>query len=89
MYEKKWLALEQAIYKMSGFPAARFQLKNRGLIQRGHYADIVIFDPQQICDNATFDQPRQEPSGIEYVMVNGQFVIFEGAIRSGCPGRLL
>lgn len=86
---KAWLNMETAIYKMSGFPAERFNIKKRGVLVEGNYADIVIFDPAKIMDMATFDAPRQDPIGIEYVFVNGQPVLSEGMIQPGLFGRVL
>jgi N-acyl-D-amino-acid deacylase len=65
------LALEQAIYKMSGMSAERFRLPERGRLCAGHFADIVVFDPQHVRDLAAFDQPKQFSEGIEQVWVNG------------------
>ncbi|WP_164821491.1 N-acyl-D-amino-acid deacylase family protein [Paenibacillus koleovorans] len=87
--EHKWISLEQAIYKMSGFPARQFKIKNRGTLIENHYADIVIFDPETINGNASFEHPRQDPSGIEYVLVNGKVIIHNNEISSGLYGRIL
>ncbi|MED4018516.1 D-aminoacylase [Sutcliffiella cohnii] len=70
--ELKILTLEEAIHHMTGSPAQLLRLKNRGLIKEGYYADIVIFDPETVSDQATFSDPLQEPIGIEYVLVNGE-----------------
>jgi N-acyl-D-amino-acid deacylase len=64
--------IETAIHKMTGLPARVFNLKRRGTLQAGHYADLVVFDPQRIIDKATYDAPRQPAVGIEKVFVNGQ-----------------
>ncbi|MFC5651097.1 amidohydrolase family protein [Paenibacillus solisilvae] len=87
--DNKWLTLEQAIYKMSGFPAKRFNIKSRGILMEGNYADIVVFDPSEIEGTATFEQPRSEPKGIHHVMVNGHFVISDGIVKDGNYGRIL
>jgi N-acyl-D-amino-acid deacylase len=87
--EKKVLTLEQAINKMTGLPARKLQLKNRGLLQKGYLADIVVFDEHQITDTATFENPHQYPKGIHYVLVNGQRVIANGEHTGRLPGKIL
>ncbi|MBY8999069.1 MAG: amidohydrolase family protein, partial [Candidatus Thorarchaeota archaeon] len=67
--EKGLLSLEEAIYKMTGFPAERLKLEDRGTLQESNWADIVIFDPDTIIDNATFLEPHQFPTGIHHVIV--------------------
>ena len=69
------LSLEQMVQRMTENPARRFGLTGRGVIRRGHFADIVIFDPDHIMDNATYDDPCQYPSGIPFVLVNGQVAV--------------
>jgi N-acyl-D-amino-acid deacylase len=69
--EEKLFALPQAIYKMTGLPAQRFGLSQRGLIRQGYYADLVLFDAENIRDRATFADPIQPARGIEAVWVNG------------------
>ena len=76
--EKQVLQLEEAIHKITGLPAQRMGLQDRGLIKEGYYADIVIFDPQTVAAQSTFQDPHQYPTGINYVFVNGQKVV-EGA----------
>ena len=83
------LTLEGAIYKMTGFPAKRLCMKNRGLIRKGYIADLTIFDPKTVIDNATFDNPHQYPSGIPYVFVSGKPVIDNGVHSNKTPGRVL
>ncbi|HEV2133234.1 MAG TPA: D-aminoacylase [Terracidiphilus sp.] len=69
--EERLIPLPQAIYKMTGLPAQRFGLPQRGLIREGYFADLVLFDPETICDTATFSDPIQPARGIEAVWVNG------------------
>lgn len=83
------LKLEEAIYKMTGFPAKRFGIKQRGLIKEGYYADIVIFDPEKINDRATFEVPFHFPDGISLVLINGMAVVEEGRVKDVLPGRVL
>ena len=87
--EEGWLRLEDAIRRMSGFPAVRFGLDDRGLLRKGMAADLVVFDPQTVQARATFEEPRLPPVGIEYVFVNGVPVIAKGAVTENRPGRVL
>lgn len=87
--ELRLLTLEQAIHKMTGMPAKRVGLADRGLLREGLFADIVIFDPQRVIDKATFEAPNQYPEGIPFVMVNGQFTVDEGKRTPALPGRPL
>ncbi|WP_066299978.1 N-acyl-D-amino-acid deacylase family protein [Bacillus sp. FJAT-29937] len=87
--EKQALTLEQAIRKMTGAPAQLLRLKNRGLLKEGYAADIVIFDPENIQDNATYEDPLQEPSGIHYVFVNGELAVENGEFLGVTEGQVL
>ena len=73
--DEKLLSLEDAVYKMTGLPAKKFNLNDRGTIETGKVADLVIFDPETIEDLATYDNPRVYPKGIKHVVVNGNFVV--------------
>lgn len=73
--DKKLLSLEYAINKMTLAPAKRIGINNRGIIQKGAYADIVVFDFNKIKDTSTYREPYQYPEGIEYVLVNGKIII--------------
>jgi N-acyl-D-amino-acid deacylase len=86
--EKKLLTIEEAIHKASGEAAERFHLPNRGLIQPGYWADVVIFDSNTIADTATYDLPFGEPSGIDYVIVNGRVAVDHGAMTSQKPAGM-
>ena len=83
------LTLEQAVHKMTGQPAARVGLRDRGLLRAGAYADITVFDPARVRDLATFDRPNQYPEGIRYVLVNGQLEVDEGTRTPANAGRPL
>jgi len=85
--ERKVLRLEDAIRKMTSLPAQRFSLYDRGCIEEGKWADIVIFNENKIVD-ATFENSKQYPTGIPYVMVNGEFVIKDNKFTGNLPGRL-
>jgi N-acyl-D-amino-acid deacylase len=83
------VTLEEAIHKMTGLPAARLGLSDRGLVRAGAHADLVVFDPATIGDRATFDSPHQYATGIEHVLVNGVPVVEGGEHTGALPGRVL
>ena len=87
--ELKSISLEQAIYKASTFPAERFALADRGTIAVGKIADLVIFDPATISDQATYTNPQVYPAGIAAVIVSGQPVVMDGQLQPHLPGRLI
>ena len=74
---------------MTGFPAWRLNLKQRGIIKENYHADITIFNPQTIIDKATFENPHQYAQGIEFVIVNGQLVVDNGIHKKITPGKVL
>jgi N-acyl-D-amino-acid deacylase len=83
------LSLQEAVRKMTTAPAQRLGLKDRGLLRVGFKADLVVFDPGKVKDEATFVDPHRFASGIPYVMVNGEFVV-DGREHTGAlPGRAL
>lgn len=87
---KRVLTLEDAVYKLSGFPAARFKLRSRGAVRAGYYADLVIFDADTIADRATFDHPHRLATGVSHVIVNGQPILLAGEpVEGKTPGRYL
>ncbi len=81
------LSLEEAMRKMTGAAAARLGLTQRGTIRDGAYADLVVFDPATVRSNATYDEPRQFPTGIDHVIVNGILVVDAGEHTGATPGR--
>ncbi len=83
------LSLEEAIYKMTGLPAARLKLTDRGVLQPGAYADIVVFDFGTIEDCATFANPHCLSSGVRYLLVNGRWTIYEGEYTGARAGKVL
>ena len=83
------LGLEECVAHLTGNAARRLRLRDRGLIRRGYAADLVLFDPGTVHDEATYEQPRQQAKGIEYVFVNGVAVIAEGRHTGALPGRAL
>ncbi len=87
--EKRVISLEQAIHKMTGLPAEKLGLKDRGRINIGMAADLVVFDPDTVQDVATFDTPHEYPRGIVHVIVNGRAVILDGKHTGALPGKKL
>ena len=87
--EEKVLRLEDAVRKFSSLPAQRMRLGDRGVLKAGAWADVVIFDPAQVRDRATFDQPNQLSEGMRWVLVNGVPVIAEGKATGALPGKVL
>jgi N-acyl-D-amino-acid deacylase len=83
------VTLEQAIWKMSGLPASRYGLRDRGRIEVGRAADLVIFDPATVADRATYAEPRLVPVGIDRVIVNGVTAARDGRATGLRPGRVL
>jgi N-acyl-D-amino-acid deacylase len=83
------LSVEEAVRKMTSLPASKLRLKGKGVIAENYDADITIFDPDTIIDNATYENPRQFSSGIEWVIVNGQVVVEEGEHTNATPGRTI
>ncbi|HJW21340.1 MAG TPA: amidohydrolase family protein [Candidatus Limnocylindrales bacterium] len=83
------LTLEDAVARMTSMPAARLGLKDRGRIADGFVADLVVFDPATVRANATYDEPRQFPTGIDHVLVNGVPVVDGGTHTGALPGRAL
>ncbi|HVG96921.1 MAG TPA: D-aminoacylase [Chloroflexota bacterium] len=87
--EGGWLRLEEAIKKMTAMPAAKFGLRDRGLLRPGLAADVVVFDAETVADNASFERPAVYPSGIEHVFVNGTAAVRDGALRRARTGVVL
>ncbi|RLI10540.1 aminoacylase [Candidatus Bathyarchaeota archaeon] len=83
------LRLEEAVRKMTSFPAQRFGILDRGLIRPGMWADITIFDPETVIDNATYQNPHQLPGGIPYVIVNGVVAVERGRCTGALAGKVL
>jgi N-acyl-D-aspartate/D-glutamate deacylase len=87
--DRKVLSLEDAIRKMTGWPATRLRLPERGFIKEGLYADAVVFDYDTIQDHATYEQPTRPPTGIDYVLVNGVVVMERGKHTGATPGKVI
>lgn len=87
--ERRTIGLEEAIRRMSAFPAQRLGLQDRGLLRPGLKADIAVFDPARVRDAATFEKPHQYAEGFSTVIVNGQLVYERGAMTTARPGKVL
>ncbi len=87
--ERGIITLEEAVKKMSSQTARRLNIHDRGLITNGYFADIAVFDADEIIDKATFEDPHQYAVGMKYVLVNGEIVVEEGQHTGRRPGRIL
>ena len=87
--EQKVLTLEEGVRRMSGYPAQRLKIWDRGLLRPGMKADLVIFDPDKIADRSTFEKPHQYSVGVRDVMVNGKFSLRDEKVTAERPGRVL
>jgi N-acyl-D-amino-acid deacylase len=83
------IRLEEAVRKMTSLPAQTFGLYKKGILREGLDADIVIFDPQTIIDRSTFDDPSQPPTGISWVIVNGEVAVEQGKVNGATSGQVL
>ena len=83
------LTLESAIHKLTQLNAEKFKLRYRGLLTPGYYADVVVFDPAKITDHATYANPHVYAEGVAHVLVNGEWVLYDGEITSNRPGRVV
>jgi len=84
--DENLISLEEAVRKLSGFPASNLGLTDRGLLKEGYFADIVVFNPETVNDNATFENPLQLAEGVDHVWVNGTQVIENGEHTNAFPG---
>lgn len=87
--EQKLMSLEEAVYKLAGFPAARFGLTRRGVIAEGYFADLVLFDADTVADRATYENGLETAVGISHVIVNGTPIVADGQPLAAQPGRYL
>ena len=87
--EEELFPLETAVHKMTGLTARTFGLKDRGVLGEGAFADVVLFDPADVIDKASFDEPQTPAAGILHVVVNGQTVWTEQGAGDARPGRAL
>jgi N-acyl-D-amino-acid deacylase len=87
--EEGLFSLEEAVRRMTSLPATKFRLRDRGELREGAWADIAVFDPAAIDDVATYEEPRQHPAGMRYVLVNGEAAVWEGSPRRGEGGTVV
>jgi N-acyl-D-amino-acid deacylase len=87
--EQRLLSLPEAVHKMTGLPARRLGLRDRGQVRVGARADLVVFDARRIADRATYEDPHRYAAGVEHVVVNGSLVIKDGEHTGSLPGRVL
>jgi N-acyl-D-amino-acid deacylase len=87
--QKGLLRLEDAVRKMTSLSAAKLGILDRGLLRAGNFADLTVFDPRRVIDRATYQEPFQYSTGIEYVVVNGTVVLEKGKHTGKHPGRVL
>ena len=87
--ERRLFSLETAVHKMTGMPAARLGLGDRGVVRAGAVADLVVFDPTTVKDESTYPDPHRYPSGIPYVVVNGHVAVDGGRLTGPGAGRVL
>lgn len=85
--DEKVITLEEAIRKLTSLPASNLKIKDRGSLQPGYFADVVVFDPTKIQDHATFEKPHQYSTGMLHVFVNGVQVLKDGEHTGARPGR--
>jgi N-acyl-D-amino-acid deacylase len=87
--DEKLLTLEEAIRRLTSFPAGNLGIERRGTLNEGYYADVVVFDPATIQDHATFEDPHQYATGVRHVFVNGKIVLRDGEHTGTLPGRVV
>jgi N-acyl-D-amino-acid deacylase len=86
--EVRLLSLEEAVRKMTSLPARKHRLRERGEVRPGYFADLCLFDPETVVDRATYEEPRQYPEGVPYVIVNGVLVV-DGSVHTGARAGLV
>jgi N-acyl-D-amino-acid deacylase len=87
--EQRLLSVEEAVRKMTSFPAQKFGLWKKGIVRAGMDADLVIFDPDTIAERSTFQEPHQYPAGLPYVILNGQVVVDQGQYTGKLAGQVM
>ncbi len=87
--DEKIISLEEAIRRLTSLPAQNLRIRERGRLEPGYFADVVIFDPQRIQDHASFENPHQYATGVSQVWVNGEQVLRDGEHTGATPGRVV
>jgi N-acyl-D-amino-acid deacylase len=87
--EEKLVPIEDAVRRMTAHPAEILGLRDRGRLVAGHFADIVVFDPEKIQDHATYVRPHQYATGVSHVIVNGEIALANGEPTDARPGRFV
>jgi N-acyl-D-amino-acid deacylase len=87
--DEKVISLEEAIHRLTSLPASNLKIRRRGALKEGFFADLAIFDPEKIRDNATYDEPQQYATGMIHVFVNGDQVLLDGEHTGAKPGRVV
>ncbi|MBA3872639.1 MAG: D-aminoacylase [Anaerolineae bacterium] len=87
--DEKLISLEEAVRRLTSFPAANLKIKERGALKEGYFADVVVFDPAKVQDYATPDKPHQYSVGMVHVFVNGEQVLKDGEHTGAKPGRVV
>jgi N-acyl-D-amino-acid deacylase len=87
--DEQVIPLQEAIRRLTSFPAKNLKIRDRGLLEKGYFADIAIFDPLTITDHATFARPHQYATGVHHVIVNGVPVLLDGEHTGATPGRFV
>lgn len=87
--DEEVVALEEAIRRLTSFPAENLGIADRGALERGKYADVVVFDPDRVQDHATYDEPHRYATGVTHVAVNGTLVLRDGEHTGALPGRFV
>jgi N-acyl-D-amino-acid deacylase len=85
--DEQVIPLEEAIRRLTSLPAQNLRLGDRGLLEEGRFADVVVCDPEQIEDHATYDDPHRYATGVVHVSVNGTLVLRDGEHTGALPGR--
>jgi N-acyl-D-amino-acid deacylase len=87
--EEDLITLQQAVHRLAALPAKNLNIKKRGLLKTGNFADVVIFDPEKVTDHATFQKPHQYATGVSHVIVNGVQVLKDGEHTGATPGKFI
>jgi len=87
--DEQVITLEEAVRRLTSLPAESMKIERRGALKEGFYADVVVFDPAEIRDHSTFENPHQLSTGMSHVFVNGVQVLRDGVHTGVTPGRVV